>query len=85
MEVVMSITETEIYEELRAALAHPEQDSEGAYTVAELADMRQMSIATVRRGMKRLIASGKATCVHVRRVGMDGRLARVPGYRIRAA
>jgi DNA-binding Lrp family transcriptional regulator len=81
----MTITEGEILEALQSALQHPAHEDDGAVTVLEIAEKEGMSIATVRRGMKRLIGQGKATCVHVRRVAMDGRLQRVPGYRIRAA
>jgi DNA-binding MarR family transcriptional regulator len=81
----MTITEGEIMEALTAALQHPEPEDDGAVTVKEMAKATGLSIATVRRAVDRLIEQGSAECYFVRRVAMDKRLQRVPGYRIRAA
>lgn len=79
----LSITDSEILAELRAALETPTEDPEGAYTAAELAEATGLHIRRLRAKLVEILKRGDAEVVKVRRTGMDGRNSLVPAYRVR--
>lgn len=76
-----SITETEILDAIRSAMATTE-DPTGAFTVVELGTLMRSSDLTVRRHLRLLMARGRIEAVRVTRQYLDGRTGPVPAYRL---
>ena len=76
-----AMTEAALLEALRAAMDAGEDDG-GAMTADELTQKMECNIDTVRKRVKALIATGRAECVRVRRMRIDGLIQRVPAYRL---
>lgn len=80
---MIQITESEILEELRAALTPSMESPEGFYTTAEIAASVGKCPSVVKARLRELFLRGEIECVRVRRPAMDGRNAKVPAYRLR--
>ncbi len=82
--VSVSISESEILDELRRAFAArgDSGDFPGAVTCGELIEAMGMYPLTIRTEIKRLLRAGVVECVKVRRPSIDGRNACVPAYRL---
>lgn len=78
----MTITENDLLDAIRAALATPTEAGDG-FTGPELAEAAGKSTTTVRQALKRLLASGTAEVVQLRRMKINGQAATVPGYRLK--
>jgi hypothetical protein len=77
--MVEPITIDEILAEL--SRCQPDNDS-GGFTVAEICDHTGKSIGAVRKSVLQAIRSGTMECIRVKRLGMDGSVRPVPGYRL---
>ena len=75
-----SISEVELLEELRAAVA--DDGPEDAFTAREWADRLGICVETTRDRIRPLIQAGKMEAVWIRRLRMDGIMQRVSAYRI---
>ena len=84
MQSRVTITQAELLEALREAAQRSEEGPEGAYTTEELAELTGIYRGKVKETIRALIRLGKAECVHVRRPSIDGRMFRVPAYRIKS-
>ncbi|HET8771057.1 MAG TPA: hypothetical protein VFM71_08735 [Gemmatimonadaceae bacterium] len=78
------ITTAEILEALSRAGGPTDAEAADAHTSAEIRAAMGWSPSTFSLEMKRLKAAGKLEVVKVRREALDGRLARVVGYRLLA-
>lgn len=78
----VTITESELLDELRAATRTLPSNPEGAFTFSELREAMGISILALTRKLRALKAAGKMECVRVVREALDGRAAQVPAYRL---
>jgi len=80
----MSITETEILEQIRQSIEGRmlEHTDDNSMTVPELCKALGLGEKAVRRHLKPLIASGDVRAVRSLRVNMAGVITPVPAYKI---
>ena len=77
-----TITESEILEELRAALSKVDDTPEGFFTTVELAAATGKCVRATTMKLRQLFLRGEVESVKVTRPGIDGRNAKVPAYRL---
>ena len=78
----VSVTESELLEAVREAIAGRPETGDDAFSVDELSEALSCHPATARKAIKGLMASQRAEAVRVKRRAMDGRLANVVAYRL---
>jgi hypothetical protein len=77
----VTLTETELLDELRTAAA--KGSATDAPTFDELRESTGFSLMMLRRTLKRLVSTGQMECVKVYRARVDGQHNPVPGYRLK--
>lgn len=75
----MSITQDDLLDALRSAIAHPEGGD--GFTGPELAEQLKTSATTVRKRLKQLLQSGELELVTVTRKSITGKSLPIIGYR----
>ena len=80
MAATIDVTESELLEALRAAVATPDRGD--GLTTPELAQALGWSEDRVRRALRRLRAQGIVEPTRVRRETLSGVMQPVPGYRL---
>jgi hypothetical protein len=78
-----ALTENEVLDALRAAMAVPEVD-ERALTMGELSEQLGLGVHVLTLRMRVLIKSGQAVCVRKPMMDITGRTRPVPAYRLAA-
>lgn len=85
----MNLTESELLDELRRAMAEPHHGGEEGMTVREICDafnaanpQRRLTDLAARRLVRDQIATGKMATCRVHRPAIDGRLIAIPAYRL---
>lgn len=81
----MNISQDDLLEALRAAMAPTEADGEGFRTVVELAGTTRKTDDRIRKALRILMGEGRLETRPVKRPGIDGRMIQVPAYRIKPA
>jgi transcription initiation factor IIE alpha subunit len=79
----VNITQNELLEAVREAMRA--DDSTDGFTVLEMCDALGLNHRLVRKAVKRMLDSGTAEVVRVRRTRMDGISHTISGYRLKAA
>lgn len=79
------MTENELIEALRSAMAGGDAGPDDAHTVMEMCELTGHGQMFIRKHLKLLLNSGRAEMVRVNRQSIDGRIQRLPAYRIKAA
>lgn len=75
------MTHEEIIAQLQALVAEAD-DPDGYYTMGELSDMANVGRASIRARLKIAKKLGRLATTRAQREALDGRLVRVPVYRI---
>lgn len=76
------LSQDQIDELLQALRTAPNDTGEVGVTAGEIAEMLNLNVSTVRERLRKLLMSGGARCVKVKRLRMDGVSHSVSGYRI---
>jgi transcription initiation factor IIE alpha subunit len=77
----MTVTENELLDAVREAMRA--DDSTDGFTVLEMCDALGLNYRLVRKAVKRMLDSGTAEVVRVRRTRMDGISHIISGYRLK--
>jgi len=78
------MTEAEIIEAIRAAMASGPSREDGAFTITELHLATGWHRDRIRTVVRSLISDGRVVATHCHRLDMAGRQASVPAYRFTA-
>ena len=77
----MKMTEADLIAELQAAMERGEAQDD-AFTTGELADLRGVGDAAIRKRLKQFNKTGRLMPVRIMRKSLTGNLRKVWGYRI---
>jgi hypothetical protein len=77
----VEISESEILEALRESIGNPDLGPSDAFTRGEIAVAMGWGLTKTGKELTALKAKGQLEVLRVRREGLDGRPASVPGYR----